>query len=183
LEYAQIGYKHPVIGSARPLEVEIEGIGILHQELATAHDAEARANFVAELPLYVIEHPRQLTITLHSIAKDICDELLIRRTVDHLALVAIDDAQHFLAINIVAARLLPEFCGLDRGHKYFLTSRAILLLANDVLDALQHTQAQRQPRIYAGACLADHAGPQHQTVRDNLSLGLILLHRGQEIGR
>ena len=55
LEGAQVGGEHPVVGMARAGLIEVERIGVLHQELARAHDAEARPDLVAELPLDVIE--------------------------------------------------------------------------------------------------------------------------------
>jgi hypothetical protein len=39
---------------------------------------------------------------------------------------------------------------------------AVLFLADDLLDLLQHPQAQRQPGIDAGGLLPDHARAQHQ---------------------
>ena len=58
---------------------------------------------------------------------------------------------------------------------------AVLLLAHDLLDLLEHAEAQRQPGIDAGARLADHAGAQHQLVRDDLRLVRRLAQDGQEI--
>jgi hypothetical protein len=55
LEGAQVSDEHLVVGVPRAGLVEVEGIGVLHQELARAHHAEARAHLVAELPLDVVE--------------------------------------------------------------------------------------------------------------------------------
>jgi len=46
----------------RPDRVEIEGIGVLHQEFAPAHQPEAGPHLVAELPLDVIEVERQILV-------------------------------------------------------------------------------------------------------------------------
>ena len=64
-EGAQVGDEHPVVGMARAVGVDVEGIGILHQEFAAAHHAEARTHLVAELPLDVIEIERQIAIRAH----------------------------------------------------------------------------------------------------------------------
>jgi hypothetical protein len=48
------------------LERGVKGIGVLHGELAPAHDAEARPDLVAELGLDLIEVPRQLPIAAKS---------------------------------------------------------------------------------------------------------------------
>ena len=54
-EGAQIGDEHLVVGMPRPGGIEIEAVGVLHQELAAAHHAKARPHLVAELPLDVVE--------------------------------------------------------------------------------------------------------------------------------
>ncbi len=57
-ERAQVGHEHLIVGVPRASKIQIEGIGIFHQELACAHHTEARPDFVAELPLDVIEIER-----------------------------------------------------------------------------------------------------------------------------
>ena len=59
---AQIGDKHAVVGMTRAFLVQIEGVGVLHQELAAAHHAETRADLVAELPLDVEQVARQVLV-------------------------------------------------------------------------------------------------------------------------
>ena len=61
----EIGDEHAVIGLPRALEVEIEGIGVLHQELAPAHHAETRTHLIAELPLDMVEIERQIPVRPH----------------------------------------------------------------------------------------------------------------------
>src|SRR3546814_3248361 len=51
-----------------------------------------------------------------------------------------------------------------------LLAGGVLLLTHDLLDLLQHPKAERQPGVDAGACLADHAGAQHEPVGDDLRL-------------
>ena len=48
-------------------------------------------------------------------------------------------------------------------------------------DLLQHAQAERQPGVDAGRLLADHAGAQHQPMRDDLRLFRRFLEDGQKI--
>ena len=54
---------------------------------------------------------------------------------------------------------------------------------HDLLDLAQHAQTQRQPGVDAGGLLLDHAGAQHQLVRDDLRVRRRFLQRGQEIAR
>jgi hypothetical protein len=42
----------------------MKGVGILHDEFAASHDAEARADLIAELRLDLVEIDRQLAVAL-----------------------------------------------------------------------------------------------------------------------
>ena len=182
-EGAQIGHEHAVVGRLGALVVEVEGIGVLHQEFAAAHDAEARPHLVAELPLDVVEVERQVLVGLHVGAEDLGDHLLVGRAVEHVAVLPVLDAQHLLAVVVVAAALAPELGRLDRRHQDFERAGAVLLLAHDPADLVEHALAERQPGEAALPLLADHAGAQHQPVRDDLGFARILFEDGQEIAR
>src|SRR5262249_33556257 len=57
-EGTQISDKHPVVGVLGAFEIEVEGISVLHQEFAPAHQTEWRPPPAAELPVDVIEIER-----------------------------------------------------------------------------------------------------------------------------
>ena len=179
-EGPQVGDEHPVVGAPRRGLVDVERIGILHQEFAAAHDAEARALLVAEFPLDVVEIERQAFVGFHVSAEDLGDHFLVGRPVQQFALVPVGDAQHFRAVGIVAAAFAPEVGELQRRHQQFERAGAVLLLAHDLLDLLQHPQAQRQPGIDAGRLLPHHARAQHQPMRHDLGLFRILFQDGQK---
>jgi hypothetical protein len=180
-ERAQVGDEHPVVGLPAGLRREVEGVGILHQELAAAHHAEPRAHLVAELPLDVIEVARQLLVAFDRVTEDLGDHLLVGGTEEHLALVPVLDAQHLLAVGLVAARLAPQVGRLDGRHQHLDGAGAVLLLAHDLLDLLQHAQAEWQPGVDAGALLLDHGGTQHQLVRHDLRFLRRLAQHGEEV--
>jgi hypothetical protein len=69
---------------------------------------------------------------------------------------------------------------LQRRHQQLDGAGTILFLADDLLDLLQHPQAQRQPGIDAGGFLSHHARTQHQPMRDNLGLFRILFKDGKK---
>ena len=94
--------------AARGGLVEVEGIGILHQEFAAAHHAKARTLLVAELPLDMVEIERQALVGFHVGAENLRDHFLVGRPVQQLALVPVGNAQHFRAVGIVTAALAPE---------------------------------------------------------------------------
>ena len=174
---AKICHEHALIGLYRVFLVQVERVRVLHQEFAAAHGAEARTHLVAELPLDVVEVQRQILVGLHIAAENVGDHFLIGRPKEELALMAIFNAQHFLAIGIIAAAFAPQVGRLDRGHEQLHRTRAVLLFLDDLLHLHQNLVAQRQPGIEAGGLLADHAGAQHQAMRDDFGfLGYVAQH-------
>ena len=180
-EGAQVGGELLVVGMARAGLVEVEGVGVLHQEFARAHHAEARPHLVAELPLDVIEIERQILVGAHRRAEDFGDHLLVGRPVQHVAVVPVADAQHLLAVIVVAPGFAPEIGRLDGRHQDLDRAGAVLLLADDGADLVQDPDAERQPGVAARRLLADHAGAQHEPMRDDLRLFGRLLEDRQEI--
>src|SRR5690606_6471500 len=104
---AQIGHEHALVGLDCRFLGEIEGIGILHQEFAAAHGAEARTDLVPTFPLDVIEVEREVLVGLYVAPEDVGDHLLIGGTIEEFALVPILNAQHLLAIGIIATAFAP----------------------------------------------------------------------------
>src|SRR4030095_4345098 len=60
-------------------------------------------------------------------------------------------------------------------------TRAILLLAHDLLDLLEHPKAERQPGVDPGGLLADEAGAQHEAVGHDLRFFRRFTQNGQEV--
>ncbi len=94
---------------------------------------------------------------------------------------AVLDAQHFGTVGVVASALAPQIGQLQRRHQQFDRAGAVLLLAHDLLDLLEHAETERQPRIDARRLLPHHAGAQHQTVGHDLRLLRRLAQDGQEV--
>ena len=183
LEGAHIGQHHAAIAQHRAIVIQVEAVAVLHQELAPAHDAEAGPHLVPELPLNLIGDLRQLLVAADRLPVEIGDHLLVRRSVEQVALMPVPDAQHFLPVILVAAALLPQRRRLDRGHQHFLRARGVLLLAHDVGDVVQHAEPGRQPGIDAGRRLPHEARPQHEPVGGDLRLGGHFLEgRDQALG-
>ena len=147
----QVGYKHLVIGDPRFVSVKVKRIGILHQKLTPAHDAKAGAHLIPEFPLDMIHVQRQRLVTAHMRTKDIGDLLLIRRPIQHVAVMPVTDPQHFRPIIIIPTGFLPQFGWLNCRHQDFQRPRPVLFLTDNFLDLVQHLLAKRQPRINAGA--------------------------------
>ena len=131
----------------------------------------------------MVEVERQVLVGLDVGAEDLGYHFLVGRTVEHIAVLAILDTQHLLAVVVVTAALAPKVRRLDGRHQDFQRACAVLLLANDAADLVQNQLAQRQPGKAALPLLADHARAQHQPMRDDLGLSRIFFENGQEVAR
>ncbi len=183
LKRAHIGQHHLAVADDSPGVIEVDAVGVFHEEFASAHDAEAGPHLVTELPLDVVEDLREFAVAAHGLAGEIGDHLLIGGTEQHVAVVAIPDAQHLLAVVLVAAAFAPQLRGLDRRHQHFLRARRVLLFPHDAFDVLQHAKAERQPGVDSGRGLPHQAGAQHQAMRRDLRFRRGLLQRGDQAMR
>jgi hypothetical protein len=169
-EDAAVGVVHVAVFALQVGERGVEGVAVLHQELAAAHDAEAGADFVAELGLDLVEVNRQLAVALDVAAHDVGDDFLVRRADDEFALVAVLEAQQFRAVLLPAAGFLPQFERLHGRHQQFQRAGIVHFLAHDVFDLAQHAQAERHPGVDAGGGALDVAGAQHQLLADDFGV-------------
>ncbi len=96
---------------------------------------------------------------------------------------AILDAEHLLAIVVVASALAPALRRLHGRHQHFQCASTILLLAHDPADFAQHPQTQREEGINPGRLLANEPGAQHQPMRDDLGLLRRFAQNRKEISR
>ena len=128
----------------------------------------------------MIERARKIPVALRLVAEDGGDHFLIGRAVENLSLVPIAEAEHFRTISIVAAALSPQLGRLQRRHQHLDRPGAVLFLANNLLDLLQHSKTQRKPRVNAGSRLPHETGPKHQLVTDDLGVRRTFPEDGQK---
>ena len=102
-EDAAVGVVHVPVFALQIRERGMERVAVLHQELAAAHDAEARADLVAELGLDLVKMERQLAIALDVAAYDVGDDFFVGRANHEFALVAILEAQQFRSVLVPSA--------------------------------------------------------------------------------
>ena len=162
LANALVGRIHLVVFFLQRLLGIVEAVAILHDELAAAQQAEARANLVAELRLNLIHVQRQLLVRAQLGTHQRRDELLVRGAEAELVVVAIVQAHALGTVRVGAAGFLPQLCRLYRRHMDLLTACSIHFLTDDVLDLTHGSPSQRHKAVYAGNQLADHACPQQE---------------------
>ena len=77
LHHAVVGLAVALVVRVEALAVAVEGVGVLHDELARAQQAGARARLVALLDLEVVEAERQLAVGAHHLRDVLGDGLLV----------------------------------------------------------------------------------------------------------
>ncbi len=149
----------------------MERVGVLHQEFARTHHAEARADLIAEFGLDLIEIQRQLLVAVDFLAREFSGGLFGGRAVAELLLLAVLDLEQLAAELFPTAGGIPQLARLDGGEQHFHCASTVHLFTHDGFDLAQYAQAQRRPGVQPGGQLADHARAQHQTVADQLGVG------------
>ena len=177
---AGVRFVHHAVGLFQAFKAAVEGIGILHDELARAHHAETRTDFVAELGLDLVEVQRQLAVALHFAPRDVGDDLLMRGAEAEQVVVPVLDLQHLRAEHIPASGFLPQFGGLHGGHQQLDTAAPVHLFAHDRFDFAQYAQAQGHPGVQAAGEFADVARAQHQAVAGQFGFGRGFLESGNK---
>ncbi len=124
---------HAIVGFLQRLLREMEGVGVLHQEFASAHQPEARADLVTELGLDLVEVDRQLLVAVQLIAGQVGNDFFVGRAHAEFAVVTILQSQQFGAVLLPAPGLLPQLGRLDGGHQDFQCACLVHFLANDGL--------------------------------------------------
>ena len=180
LEGPAVGVVHRQVRPFEALGVEIERIGVLHDELARAHHPEARADLVTELRLDLVKVDRQLLVAAHLAPGDVRDDLLVGRADAEVAFVPVLQAQQLRTEVAPAPGLLPELGRLDGGHQHFLGAGRVHLLANNGFDLAEHAHAEREPGVETRREQADQAGPEHEPVAHDLGLRRRFAHRGEK---
>ena len=172
-----VGLLHLVVLLLQALLRGREAVGVLHDELAAAHQAKAGTELIAELVLNVVQVDGQLLIGAQLVAHQGSHGLLVRGAQHELATMTVVKAHKLLAIGIDTAGLTPQL-GIDHnGHHELLGAGGVHLVAHDVLDLADRAPCERQIGIQAGGLLADHAGAKQQAMARKLGVGRILFER------
>ena len=166
-EHVAVGLVHTVIGDLQRSGVCVEGVGVLHDEFAAAHQAEARADFVTEFGLDLVQVDWQLFVAVQLVAAQVGDHFFVGRAHAELATVAVFKAQQFRAVLFPTAGLLPQLSWLDTRHQHFQSACSVHFFANNGFGLAHDPQAHGQPGVEARSKFANHACAQHQLMADN----------------
>ena len=182
-EHAVVRLVHLSVALAQAVDVGVEGVRVLHQELAAAQQPEAWPQLVAVLPVDLVQVHRQVAVRRELLGDDRRDDLFGRGRQAEAGLLAIEEAEHERAVGRVATGPLPELERLQDRQQGLLRAGPIHLLAHDLLDLAQHPVSEREPRVDPGRDPADVSGADEQPVAVDLGIGRIVTQRAQEEGR
>ena len=143
--------------------VDVEGIAVLHGELAHAQQAGLGPRLVAELGLNLVPDLRQLLVAAQFAAGDGGHDLFVRHAQAEIGALAVLEAEHVVAHARPAAALLPRLAGKNGGQVKLLAD-PVHLLAHDADDLVQRALAEEEVVVNARAELADVAGAEQKLV-------------------
>ena len=160
--------------------IHVEGVRILHHELATAKDAGAWALLIAVLGLDLIEGNREVLVGAELGLHDGCEHFLVGRAQEVIAILAVLQAEQRIAVLGPAARGLVWLARKQGGEHQFLSTNGVHFLAHHVLHAAQYLQAQREPRIHTGCHSSNVACADQKLVARDLRIGGIIAQCAQK---
>ena len=96
-----------VVGDVEAGVVDVEGVGVLHDELADAKEAGFGAGLVAKLGLDLVPDLGELLIAAQFVAGDGGHDLFVGHAEAEVGAFAVLEAKHVFAHDGPAARLLP----------------------------------------------------------------------------
>ncbi len=158
IEDALIGVVHAAVAFHGALLVHVEAVGVLHDELLCAHEAEARADFVAELDAHLVEVYRHLPVGIEFGGGDGGDDFLCGGAEHPFLFRAVAHLVEHVCGGFIPAGLLPDVGWLQRGHQHFDGACAVHFFADDVFDLAQGADAEREKGVEAAGEFADQPG-------------------------
>ena len=160
--------------------VDVEGVGVLHDEFAAAQQARAGTCLVAVLVLDLVEAQRQVLVRGVQVLDQQGEHFLVRGGQQVVVALAVLEPEDALAVLGPAVGGLVGLLGQQRREVDFLGADGGHFLADDRLHLAQHAQPQRQPGVDARGGAADVPGADQQPVAGHLGVGGIFAQGAQE---
>ena len=148
-EDPQVGVVDDPVGGLHGLLVDVEGVGVAHDQLAGAQQPEAGPRLVPELDLDLVDGERELTVGVDLRAHRDGDDLLVGRTEHEGPAPGLEGhgRQRVAPEHGRPAAQLPQLPGVQGGEEQLLAGGGVELLADDRLDAVQDARVRE-----AGTC-------------------------------
>ena len=184
LENALVGGTVRHVRLVQALIVNVEGVGVLHDELAATQQTRAGARLIAVLGLNLVQVNRQVLVGGVQVLDQQGEHFLVGGCQQHVCTLAVLEAEEVIAVLVPAVGCFVGLAGQQCGEVNFLRTNGVHLFADDVLDLAQYLQAQGQPGVHAGGCAADVTGADQQLVAGDLSVyGVLAQSAHEEVGK
>ena len=177
-----VSVAHDLVGLAQRGLAVVEAVGIHHDEFFDAHQAEARADLIAELGVLLKERHRKLFIAGDYCARVVGDHFFGgRREAEHLV-IAVLDREHGARGLIVhpPARAFPQSLFLHDRHGGFEGARPGHLLGDHRPHLVEGALHERPIEVQPGPRFIDKTGAHQQAVAGDFGVGGVLT-QGDEV--
>ena len=177
-----VGVTVGLVGGGQPGVVDVEGVGVLHDELAAADDAGAGAGLVAVLGLDLVDDGRQILVGGVEVLDREGEHLLVGGSQQVVPVLAVVELEQGGAVVVPASGGLVGLGRQESREVDLLTAHGVHPLTHDGLDLAQGAQPQGQPGVDARSGAADVAGAHQEAVAGDLGVGRVLTQGSDEGG-
>ena len=109
------------------LIVNVEGVGVLHDELAAAQQTRAGARLIAVLGLNLVQVNRQILVGGVQVLDQQGEHFLVGGCKQHVCTLAVLEAEKVIAVLVPAVGCLVVFAGQQCGEVNFLCTDGVHL--------------------------------------------------------
>ena len=170
VEDADVGVPEGLVAGLQARVVDVEGVGILHDELASPEQTGAGAGLVAVFRLDLEEHQGQVLVGAVQVTHQKGEHLLVGGAEQHVIATAVLQPEQVLPVLGPAVGGLVGIPGQQGGEPHLLGPCGLHLLTENALDLLHHLQTQRQPRVHPRCDATDVSCPNQPPVAGDLGI-------------
>ena len=183
VEDPDVGVAVQGVARVQPGVVDVEGVAVLHRELAAAEQAGAGPRLVPVLGLDLVQRDRQVLVGAVEVLHQEREHLLVGGAEQEVVPAAVLEAEEVGAVLGPAAGGLVGLARQQGREGDLLRAHRVHLLADDALDVAEDPVAQRQPGEPARRGPADVPAAGQEAVAGDLGVGRVVAQGPQEQGR
>ena len=180
VEDLDVGVAVREVGPLEARVVDVEGVGVLHDELAPAQQPRAGTRLVAVLGLDLVDRERQVLVGGVEVLDHEGEHLLVGGAEQVVGPLAVLEPEDVGAVVGPPTGGVVGLLGQERRERQLLGAHRIHLLADDRLDVAQHPQPERQPGVDARRRATDVAGTDEELVARHLGVVRVVAERAHE---